>query len=638
MAQEQTNPGYTGPPRRWHSGQIPLLIGVTGHLELRESDLPALREQIRSALRELMKNCPNTPFAFLTSLAEGADRLVADVALEPEFNARLIAPLPLRRALYEEDFKNPPEKAERPSLTPHDPQSNTSLKEFQRLVDGPQTRWFELPAEPGSGGQDFGSSAEAAPAALRKHCYAAAGAFIVRNCQILFALWDGVENSDEGGTAATKNFKLHGIPRGYLPADYPAGPGDTGPVFHFFAPRKGSTQPPAKDAAMTPLYPRSFEYHDRHEAEEFFKERILGPLEDFNAAVAATASGESEADLSNPMRFVPQREFDKHFQPAEIPALKEIQSIAGCADALSLHYQPRTNGTAIALSLFVLLGAIALEYSTHFLNGETEHLKKFCYLLLYPSFMLLAFTVFRVARSGRFQDQYQDYRALAEGLRVQFFWHASGLNVPVAEYYLPSHRSELVWINNACRAVELLYSSPKEVLDRKRTELVTDHWIRDQLRYYEKSWKRNHRRLLGWELTGHGSLLVGLVIAAGVAFAGIGHALDWFHGEAHEVSSMLADHNHPAHMWAMMFVVISAVVAALCHSWIQRAAYEEHVKQYARMIRIFKDHLREIRSLTEQNDFESIKSEILNLGREALMENSAWVLTHRERPLEVPHH
>ena len=127
-------------------------------------------------------------------------------------------------------------------------------------------------------------------------------------------------------------------------------------------------------------------------------------------------------------------------------------------------------------------------------------------------------------------------------------------------------------------------------------------------------------------------------MAIAVSLAGIGHEFHWFHGWIELKGGELSDHTSPLHLGAMLYIIMSAVCAALSHSWVQRVAYEEHVKQFSRMIRIFKDHLKEIKALVEAEDFESIKTELLNLGREALMENSAWVLTHRERPLEIPHH
>lgn len=40
------------------------------------------------------------------------------------------------------------------------------------------------------------------------------------------------------------------------------------------------------------------------------------------------------------------------------------------------------------------------------------------------------------AKRGDFQNKFQDYRALAEGLRVQFFWRLGGLTDSVGDHYL----------------------------------------------------------------------------------------------------------------------------------------------------------------------------------------------------------
>src|ERR1041384_2250726 len=91
------------------SGRIPLIVGVTGHRDLREQDEPALRREGAAALtrlkRDYLADDPNTPVVILSALAEGADSLVASVALE--HGAVLIAPLPMEEAEYREDFKPP---------------------------------------------------------------------------------------------------------------------------------------------------------------------------------------------------------------------------------------------------------------------------------------------------------------------------------------------------------------------------------------------------------------------------------------------------------------------------------------------------------------------------------------------------
>src|SRR5258708_33337463 len=81
-----------------------LVIGITGHRDIREEDREQLKNSIHNVLTELRHRYPCTPFILLSPLAEGADRLVAEVALRPEIGARLIAPLPMRQDMYAADF------------------------------------------------------------------------------------------------------------------------------------------------------------------------------------------------------------------------------------------------------------------------------------------------------------------------------------------------------------------------------------------------------------------------------------------------------------------------------------------------------------------------------------------------------
>ena len=51
-----------------------------------------------------------------------------------------------------------------------------------------------------------------------------------------------------------------------------------------------------------------------------------------------------------------------------------------------------------------------------------------------------------------YQNKHQDYRALAEALRIQFFWHVAGVPAKVVDHYLRKQRGALEWIRNALRA------------------------------------------------------------------------------------------------------------------------------------------------------------------------------------------
>ena len=56
------------------------MIGVTGHRDLVPEEIPVLRERVREFFRDLDDLFPGLPVMVMTPLAEGADRLVADVA------------------------------------------------------------------------------------------------------------------------------------------------------------------------------------------------------------------------------------------------------------------------------------------------------------------------------------------------------------------------------------------------------------------------------------------------------------------------------------------------------------------------------------------------------------------------------
>jgi len=66
-------------------GSVPpclsLLVGTSGHRDIRPDDVPILEERVGMLLDLFRQHYPSSPLAVLTSLAEGADRLTARVAL-----------------------------------------------------------------------------------------------------------------------------------------------------------------------------------------------------------------------------------------------------------------------------------------------------------------------------------------------------------------------------------------------------------------------------------------------------------------------------------------------------------------------------------------------------------------------------
>ena len=85
------------------TGKIPIIAGVTGHRDLRKEDLDNLRRSVRGELGTLQQKYPHSEIAVMTSLAEGADQLCAETALEMGLEIITVLPMPVDE--YAEDFE-----------------------------------------------------------------------------------------------------------------------------------------------------------------------------------------------------------------------------------------------------------------------------------------------------------------------------------------------------------------------------------------------------------------------------------------------------------------------------------------------------------------------------------------------------
>ena len=202
--------------------RLPLVIGVTGHRDLRDEDMARLEVEVANVIARLRLDYlgpdDETPIIVLSALAEGADRLVARVALAQ--GARLIAPLPLPREEYRRDFE--------PGLKPG------NVAEFDALL----AQAIAAPVMPFT----HGNSLEAVRTNSKKRAeqYRAVGLFIIQHCNVLLAIWDGDEaNMAVGGTAEVVKFTREGIPLEVSRSARASLDGsEIGPVVHVVAARR----------------------------------------------------------------------------------------------------------------------------------------------------------------------------------------------------------------------------------------------------------------------------------------------------------------------------------------------------------------------------------------------------------------
>lgn len=149
-----------------------LIVGVTGHRDLRPDQIEEICTQVHEQLNQLMHRA-NGRVTMLCSMAVGADTICAQEALK--LGVGLVCPLPMPLKEYESDF------------------TQAEWNRLQELLNRSEN-YFSV-SDTTSGSRDL--------------CYRLAGEYVVDHCQLLLALWDGDTTLQNGvGTAAMVHYAL----------------------------------------------------------------------------------------------------------------------------------------------------------------------------------------------------------------------------------------------------------------------------------------------------------------------------------------------------------------------------------------------------------------------------------------------
>jgi hypothetical protein len=599
-------------------GPLPLIVGVTGHRDLRPEDVPALEGIVRRILENARDSHPHTSLLLLSPLAEGSDRLVARVALD--VGVRLVVPLPLPQDLYEQDFAD-----------------DSSRAEFRQLLARAESSYV-LPLMAGNTTQGIGQ-----PGDQRNRQYAQVGALIAKLSQLFLALWDGRSGAGYdkvGGTGDVVRFRLQGIPTGYEPAANPLSLSSGGQVHHIVTPRVGQ---PLPDNALTstllsPTRQTAASFNELYEWMDLFNADTLK----FHESMAANRAS-SKAQLL---------QVKEDALANEILALPESARITlehyAVADTLAVHFAGLTRSATRSMFGLVFVSALFFNLFHSLPHPHLSEHPSIAERLVATPWLLLAFLIISIgatywlgkqAEEEDYQNKHQDYRALAEALRIQFFWRVAGVPENVVDHYLRKQRGALEWIRSALRAwdAEALACESHQMgipATRERLAFVGQHWVSEQRNYYASKATREQATLESEEQKIEWLVRISVAVAALLAI--VLTAPLWV--ESHALESIKHVVEEPwTHGVVMIAIVTLAVVAGLRHSYNQQMARSEHAKQFGRMAELF--DVAEAHLTSQLNAGETTQaSELLKeLGQEALEENGDWVLLHRERPLEVPH-
>jgi hypothetical protein len=218
-----------------------------------------------------------------------------------------------------------------------------------------------------------------------------------------------------------------------------------------------------------------------------------------------------------------------------------------------------------------------------------------------------------------FQAKHLDYRALAEGLRVQYFWTAAGLRENVSDYYMRKQRTILDWIREAIGTWTLTsLANDTNAVSASGLRHAATRWVDDQARYYRRAAGRLHGNLHRLERVT--DVLFGAALTVAVAQLA-------FHRVLH-------DELHLGHA-PLLTIGLLLLSAGVLHGYTGRRGLSELSQQFERMTWLHTYALRKLDRLLADGDFAGATELVRELGIEALEENGDWLLIHRQRPIEV---
>lgn len=536
----------------------PILIGVTGHREIPSDAFAPLRDRFGEILDRLTARYSYTPLVLLSALAEGADTIAAQEALARDIP--VLACLPLPPDEYEKDF------------------TGEGAAQFRDLL----SRCTRVSV--------------VARSENRERAYAEAGAYIAYYSALLVAFWDGDPSRGHGGTADIVQLRQQGLGLPtrlervitYVP--------DIGPVFQIITPRRGEPAP-AHAFALHEIYPKrpALEIDVPHGRErkpsmdparaEF--EQALTNLNRYNADLLRQRAPHATDTLASFQ--IRTDSAANRLQRSANRSLRWMYIVAAIAGSAQLIIQPPVD------NLFnVLTPATAL--------------------ILRLGLVLAALVYFLVAKRKDYENRYQDYRALAEGLRVQRAWCFAGLRSRFAEAsYLQMQQSELQWIRLALRTISLLGDACTPKSGDSPDNKECRGWLHGQLEYYKHSAVREERK----KHNAHVTMTVLVAIGAGLS---IGAAFSKF---------VMQNHDPMIDYTIAVAAPFFGGIALLLRFYAQQRGFSENARRYQHMYVVFEEARRDL-----QNRSEDAAQIIGELGHEALSEQADWLILHRERPLD----
>jgi hypothetical protein len=571
--------------------KIPFMIGIVGHRDLLTEEIPQIRAAVSKLLQRLRDDNPHVPLRLLCSMAAGADLLAADVAAE--IGIAILALLPYERRLCRQDLE-----------------TEADRQKFDRLCDISEVVELGLPGDAKSGDIER-------PGELRDRQFQRSGSIIARYSGLMIAIWNGETTDHRAGTARSVEFRRHGVmPTGEIgvaPRDMLFAPLDDDLNFEIRCGRVSDPNPGGVEVL-------GFTSSESLGGEEYPRQLLttLKRLAEFNFDV----EGFGDVIALKGRRLS---------QPSATPipnTLQYLNHLFVAADWMGSHYR-RCFTTALQARylLWALMAFLLIAFKKDSI-GELAMIAISGVLAVFLSGTLLAVWAHRRA----WHRKYLDYRALAEALRVDFYWEVAGVRNESAgefahESFLQKQDADLQWIRNAMRAVSLQLAVHPCGSFGEGFPYVYANWVGDdhpvngsgQMFYYRQRLHKLKNKLHLYERIDRvllfGGLVLALIFALDVALRSGGHTL-------------LPLQARNGLLWGLALI---PVYAAIFEIYLNEKADRALIRQYQYMYTLFSFAAGQLRAAST---IERKLGILRSLGHACLAEHAQWILAHRDKRIQ----
>jgi hypothetical protein len=176
-----------------------IYIGITGNRDISTEQSIFIKTSIEDFLKKSLENKNLEEIIILTPLADGVDRIIADIVLDSFFDMKILVPLPFNEEIYKNTFGK--------GLKINSITQEESIKEYENLLvkikkyNKNDDIYINLEFDE----ENYLNQNIDEQRKIRNEQYAVLGEYLIEKSDILIAIYDKNREIKKGGTIEIVN-------------------------------------------------------------------------------------------------------------------------------------------------------------------------------------------------------------------------------------------------------------------------------------------------------------------------------------------------------------------------------------------------------------------------------------------------